>query len=366
MKPDPLAQATALLQREISDVGDVDAVPASRAEAVARIGAALAQRRTARRRRKIGMIAAAAVVLLAAGAFATRRTDAPRARAPVSEQARVATVASVGLTAIREGHEIASTPGERLGDGTELRTSPTSEANLEFESGSRLAVGTASRLHLVEQTRHKRFALDRGSVRAKVAKLAVDERFVVTTSDSEIEVRGTEFDVRVVEPDPTCGDGTPTRVDVREGVVVVRHDGKEDRVAAGEHWPRCASSEPAPSAIIAPSAPRTAPRPPAPSPPSASPATSASASRLSAQNDLFQDAMRRKRSGDLAGAVATLERLRTDYADGPLAENAEVERFRILSSFDRARGVSAAREYLRTRPRGFARAEAEAIVAGSP
>jgi hypothetical protein len=301
------------------------------------------------RRRRFAFVAAAAVVLLAAG-FAARDSERPTP-APVG-----ARVAESGAVVVRDGHEAPLAPGDRVVDGAELRTPPTGEANLDFERGSRLAVHASSRVRLVHQAQDKRFALEEGSLRAKVAKLAPDERFVVSTTDSEIEVRGTEFDVALVTPDPACGEGTPTRVDVREGVVVVRHRGAEHRVEAGDHWPRCAPSAPAPSSSIA--APRVAPIAPRASAPPPS--------RLAEQNDLFQEALRRKRSGDGAGALETLDRLRTDYGDGPLAENVEVERFRILAGIDRARAVTAARDYLRTRPRGFARAEAEALANSSP
>jgi hypothetical protein len=66
------------------------------------------------------------------------------------------------------------------------------------------------------------------------------------------------------------------------------------------------------------------------------------------------------------GALDVLDRLRTSYPGGPLEESADVERFRILSSGDRARGAAAARDYLRAHPRGFARAEAETLAASAP
>lgn len=378
MKQDPLAQVTGLLERAVADIGDVEVVPPERDEATARVRHALEQRRASQRRRKIAIVAAAAAVLLAMGAIAARRSPEPAAKAavPTSEQARVESTES-GLTAVQGGQEAAPASGQRLGDGTELRTAPTAEAHLEFDSGTRVAVGAASRVRLVEQTRHKRFALESGSLHAKVAKLGADERFVVATGDAEIEVRGTEFRVTVAEPTPDCGGGTTTRVDVREGVVVVRHHGAEERVAAGEHWPRCAKDDGPAAGAGAPTAPEASMRPtaasrPAPAAVPAAPNPNAkantnpdptSASRLAEQNDLFQEAMRRKRSGDARGALQLLERLHDGYADGPLAENAEVERFRILTRVDRARAASAAREYLRARPRGFARAEAEALVA---
>lgn len=361
MKPDLLARATSTLRDATADCGDVEAIPPARSEAIAGIAEALRRRRIAQRRRRFGFIAAAAVVALAAGFFAQRKPEQAAVPPPV-ERARVG-VSETGLVEVRDGRESALAPGDRVADGAELRTPAKGEANLDFEGGSHLAVGASSRVRLLEQAQHKRFALDEGRLHAKVAKLAPHERFVVTTSDSEIEVRGTEFEVSLVTPDPSCADATPTRVDVREGVVVVRHGGVEHRVEAGEHWPACATAAPPPSTSVAPPPWRSAPRTvaaPAPPPP-AEPAAIAS-SRLAEQNDLFQEALRRKRSGDAKGALEALDRLSAQYGDGPLAESAEVERFRVLASIDRARGAAAAREYLRKRPRGFARAEAESLA----
>ena len=81
------------------------------------------------------------------------------------------------------------------------------------------------------------FDLAGGSLKADVAKLAPDERFVVETADTEVEVRGTSFRVSVVPLDATCGDGTTTRVAVYEGMVAVRRNGREEIVSKGEEWP---------------------------------------------------------------------------------------------------------------------------------
>ena len=86
-------------------------------------------------------------------------------------------------------------------------------------------------MRLVEQSQRKRFSLEAGSLFAKVAKLTADERFVVATPDAEVEVRGTAFRVTIVPADRACEDGSPTRLEVTEGVVVVRHAGVEHRRA---------------------------------------------------------------------------------------------------------------------------------------
>jgi ferric-dicitrate binding protein FerR (iron transport regulator) len=393
MTPDPLDRATSMLKDVVADVGDVDALPAGRDAAVARLADALrARARLQRRKRAVYTVAIAAGLALvigggvgmarhagSSGSSGVASTGAPGER----DLGRVEDAR--GVTVLRDGHTEAIGGGARVAEGTELRTSPSSEARLDFDSGTRVTIGGSARVRLVEQSQRKRFALEAGSLFAKVAKLGADERFVVATPDAEVEVRGTAFRVSIVPPDRACQDGTPTRLDVVEGVVVIRHGGIEHRVAAGEHWPACgASGSVSASGSVVTSAGNGAgtsaaiPAIPAipvgalpPSAPAQQPAVSGlsapeASSRLAEQNDLFDDAMRLKRSGDTTGAVAKLDRLLALYPSGPLSESAAAERMRLLASTDRARAAVAAREYLRRHPRGFARAEAESIAASAP
>jgi ferric-dicitrate binding protein FerR (iron transport regulator) len=419
MTSDPLDRATSMLKDAVADVGDVDALPAGRDVAVARLADALRTRaRLQRRKRAIYTVAVAAgVALVAFGAIGVARHAGSVASAGAGTGAPGAPdLGRVedprGVTVVRDGHTEAIGGGARVAEGTELRTSPSSEARLDFDSGTRVIIGGSARVRLVEQSQRKRFSLEAGSLFAKVAKLGADERFVVATPDAEVEVRGTAFRVTIVPADRACEDGSPTRLDVAEGVVVVRHGGVEHRVAAGQHWPGCGTPASASASALAlgtagaakpspasgsaftatpsggvPVIPvgalpaSTAPAQPpststltaaargegpgslsAPSTPSAPEASS----RLAEQNDLFDDAMRLKRSGDPTGAVAKLDRLLSLYPSGPLSESASAERMRLLASTDRARAAVAARDYLRRHPRGFARAEAESIAASAP
>jgi hypothetical protein len=161
--------------------------------------------------------------------------------------------------------------------------------------------------------------------------------------------------VSVVPPDPSCGDGTTTRVVVYEGVVGVRQAGhKEDLVSAGQEWPKCtppvAANPPAPGAT-ANSAPR---------------APSVRASTLADLNDMFAVAEQAKRSGATLDAIADFDRLLAKYPQSPLSESATAERMRLLRNVDMSRAASAARQYLARYPHGFARTDAEAILADSP
>lgn len=380
MKSDPLDRMTGLLRGAIADAGDVEAMPSGRDAAVARIEAALRARAEGQRRRRLhGRLAAAAAVLLLVGGGAAVASRVTRPRAAASEEARL-TFPHGGVTVTQGGRSEEMAPGARVGLGAELRTAASAEAQLDFETGSRVKLAGSSRVRLVEQSAHKRFALEAGSLTAKVAKLGPGERFVVTTPDSEIEVRGTLFRVSLVAPEGSCGGGTPTRLEVDEGVVVVRNGGAEHRVVAGGRWPACASASSSAAGATGDqaSAIATVASPAALPAPNDTQGSAGHASRLAGhaapepgshlaeQNDLFDGALRAKRAGDAAGALAKLDRLRATYPSSPLAENAEVERFRVLAAIDRRRAAEAAREYLRHRPSGFARAEAEALAAATP
>jgi hypothetical protein len=356
---DPLERATRLLRDAVRDVGDVEALPPRRDEAIAALAGAIRERASARRRSRIFgslAIAAGVVAIAGGGVMAFRRGSSEVAKTDLGVLRDTS-----GVTVVREGHLQPLGTNERIAEGAELRTSSGSEARLEFDSGTQVTASGNARVKLVEQTKKKRFALEAGSIFARVAKLAPEDRFVVATPDAEIEVRGTAFRVSLVTPDRACGDGTPTRLDVAEGVVVVRHAGQETRVAAGESWPKCAKVEapaPATATAVAAAAPVT---------PTSSAAARAprAASHLGEQNDLFDQAMREKREGRTAASIATLEHLLATYPQGPLAENAAVERMRMLAGSNPARGAQAARDYLRRWPHGYARAEAESL-AGSP
>jgi len=192
-------------------------------------------------------------------------------------------------------------------------------ADLRLRSGTQLDLENGADLTVLGQAPTQVFSLAAGAAHARVAKLEANERFIVRTTDAEIEVRGTSFRIAFAAPDPLCGKGTITRVTVDEGVVVVRAFGEESEVKANETWPTCvetvapSSSEPSPSA--APSFRQPPPKP---------------VSDLAAQNDLFDRAMTAKRRGDRATATKLLDQLLTKYPASPLAEQARTEREKLL------------------------------------
>jgi outer membrane protein assembly factor BamD (BamD/ComL family) len=87
---------------------------------------------------------------------------------------------------------------------------------------------------------------------------------------------------------------------------------------------------------------------------------------LSQQNALFAVAVDARRRGDTSGAIAALEQLLSRYPSGPLDESARAERLRVLRAAGSTRTQGVARDYLARYPSGFARAEAEAVLAGAP
>lgn len=371
--------------------------------------------RKVRRARRLRMIAqwsaAAAVVVgtLATWRLAGEPTATPRLtgstgdpNTPTTSGAPVAiAIASGGGAIVAPGSSTPAVAGRALQAGSRLIVDPGAGATLSLSTGTHLEVEPGSQLTVVEDGRAQIFALNAGSLRADVAKLAPNERFMVRTIDTEIEVRGTSFVVDVVPSDASCGGGTTTRVTVYEGVVAVRADGSEDSVRAGEHWPRgCrkpaapvaslapvaskrqAKVDPAPMgnkrfAQVAPAAPVAQVAPAVPAsvsdvqsflvpPPlrTATPARTPS-SALAEENDLFAEGMLARRYGNLPLALDKMDRFLERFPSSHLAENAAAERMRLLRTIDPPKAGVAARNYLQRHPNGFARADAEGILAGT-
>jgi outer membrane protein assembly factor BamD (BamD/ComL family) len=77
---------------------------------------------------------------------------------------------------------------------------------------------------------------------------------------------------------------------------------------------------------------------------------------------LFAEGVALRRRGDVAGALRAYQDLIAEFPSSPLAENAMVERMRLLSTSERARAREEARRYLRRYPRGFALEEARRLT----
>ena len=239
------------------------------------------------------------------------------------------------------------TEGGRLAAGSRVETQSNGRAALAFASGTSAMLGESADLTVDGDEATQVLRLAAGSVDLHVAKVSLEHRFLVATPDAEVEVRGTKFRVSIGPADPSCSDDAETHIVVTEGVVVVRHGGTEKRVTAGEQWP----GDCIPPIEISAPATSTAPQ--------------STASTLGEQNDLFAEAIVAKRQGESQAALATFDRFLATYPASPLAQSAAVERMRLLRAVQSPRTASAARQYLARYPNGFARVEAEDILAGA-
>ena len=254
--------------------------------------------------------------------------------------------------------------------GDSVQSDTDSSAVLGFANGTRITLSSSANLHVDDLGSTRRFSLFRGSLQAHVAKLGQGERFVVSTPDSEVEVRGTVFTV-VVDGSPSrCRDGTNnSSVRVSEGAVWVRSGDKQVVLHPGESWAApcphsgtlnetatettehesVVASSPAATAVRSGAHRSTAARVtsvvvPTPSPkesplvpgaapaPSERPVQAASVSSLAEQNDLLSAAMAAERQGQHDLALRKLDDLIARYPGGPLSESARAERQRILSA----------------------------------
>jgi ferric-dicitrate binding protein FerR (iron transport regulator) len=336
--------------------------PAERAAATGAIERALADRARARRVRRwlTGIAAAAAAAAVVGGAvrWTTHRTQpvvtspAPQAPAPVSDVRVVGYSVAGSASVVSSGTPAPLDDRRALPAGSRIVTPAGSRAVLAFTSGTQVLLGEGGDMTIADEHDTQALRLEHGSLELHVAKLAAHQRFLVQTADAEVEVRGTAFRVFLVPPDRKCGSGTPTRVAVSEGTVVVRQGGQESRIEAGQQWPSGCTLT-ASAAHAAPVALRGV-------------AASAPASSLGEQNDLFGEAMSAKRRGEAGKAIDSFSHFLARYPASALAESATVERMRLLRQADPDKAVAEARQYLARYPRGFASAEAEEIVAGTP
>ncbi len=319
-----------------------------RAAHLALLTKTLRDERTRVWRRRSGVSLALAASLIAAfglRALLERPPSVATSTAPAPSRYEIRTESS-------GGH------GDAIHAGGHLRAGAPG-TTIVIATGTKLSLAADAALDVVEEGPTQIFALEAGAVHADVAKLRAGERFLIRTADVEVEVRGTSFRVERLRLALGCTPEIHTRVVVDEGVVVVRHGEVEARVSAGESWPPpCAMPAIAPAVPAAPApATRSAPVGPPGAP---------SSSTLAAANELFERAEAARKGGDPRGAVVLFDRLLVQYPSSPLVEHATVERMRALDATDRSRAVAASREYLARFPRGFARAEAEAILAIGP
>lgn len=334
-----------------------------------------------RRRRSLfagGALAAAAVLLLGVQVVRLRGHGATAARVLIH-------VSPSGQgAALQAGSQaLPLMPRAALQAGQRIETPVDGGAALQFSTGTSVTLAGSSAFRVDSQGAVEHFSLQRGELSAHVAKLTQGQRFIVTTPDADVEVRGTRFRLSVLEAAGACGGGTRTRLQVSEGIVEVRASGNVIAVKAGQSWPADCSLElhaktlvaadlPAGVSVSAASAqPASADSKPARASAAAVSGTgaigsnseAARASALAAPNDLFAEGVARRRQGDASGALRAYQELLTRFPRSALAENALVERMRLLVSLGDPAKASEAKRYLARYPRGFAVEEAKALVA---
>lgn len=299
-----------------------------------------------RRRRRVagiagvaaGMLGLAVVLALGLKRTASLPATVERQAAPATKQRFVAAGNALASVVAENGEVQPLLTGQEWHAGERLHSDALPIA-LTGPDGTTIEVGPRSELQLVRVDVERWFRLARGAVSAHVSKLKAGERFVVTTPDAEVEVRGTRFQVTVVPPDEACGQGVVTRVAVSEGVVVVRSSGHEVRVEAGHRWPLGC---PAPIASPVGAPPRRAPVSVKRAPEHVSSvrvesAETVSPSTLATENDLFSAALKAGRAGDTREAVQLLDVLLARFPESPLKQSAESARAKLNASIHPAR-----------------------------
>jgi ferric-dicitrate binding protein FerR (iron transport regulator) len=331
-------------------------------------------RARSRRRRWLGAgsaLAVAAALLLAAQATLLHGRSAS-ASAPV-----VINVSPSGEGAALQAGEVALPllPRAVLEAGQRIETPANGGAALQFSTGTSMKLAGSTAFKVDSQGAVEHFSLQRGELSANVAKLTVGQRFIVTTPDAEVEVRGTRFRLSVLGQGQACGAGTRTRLEVSEGVVEVRVPGNVIEVKAGQHWPSdCVSAEPLNDLGVNADRPATSRAPAfapkhgvAPAPAAAAPNGEAEralerTSALAAPNDLFAEGVAKRRQGDVSGALRAYQELLSRFPRSALAENALVERMRLLASTGNPAATAEAKRYLARYPAGFAFKEARQLA----
>ncbi|HET7539100.1 MAG TPA: FecR domain-containing protein [Polyangiaceae bacterium] len=333
------------------------------------------------RQRRLRLLALGSSLAAAAGVTfaATQLTHSWRAleAAQASRtQAGPATAIAINATPSGQGAALTGNGGEEplkehlsIASGQRIDTPADGGASLQLSTGTSMTLAGRTSFRVDSQGATQRFTLQKGELVAHVAKLGSSQRFIVDTPDAEVEVRGTRFRLRIIEHPETCGATTRTRLEVSEGVVEVRvAEQATVSVRAGETWP----ADCAPLAGTAASAPPV--QPPAQSSSAASnhaqlPRAATTTTRsepertsgLAAPNDLFALGVARARQGDTAAALRAYQDLMTRFPRSPLAENAQVERMRLLA--ESADGAAEAKRYLTRYPHGFATSEAKKLLA---
>lgn len=293
-------------------------VPALRAYA-AREHMRVRRRRTMRRASffMTAVGGAAAVMIMASGSV--RRLRAPaRTGATISvldgtlwlEEGTARRALSAGEASGVVGADELEAPSERL---ARVRLADT--GTLTLDPSSRVGTVLAAANAPESAPTFEALKLMHGRAHLQVHKLHGGQRFHVLTPDADVQVRGTEFDVELVD---SHGAASGTCVRVEEGLVAVVSGGQTHLVAPGQTW-GCGEA-PRASAAAAPLAP---PGVSLPTPARRVAQTHVmSPSDLRLQNQLFQQALEAERGGRYGTAAGLYRRLLARAPNGPLSAQA--------------------------------------------
>jgi len=276
-----------------------------------------ARRRRVVRRASLFMTAvggAAAAVMLAAGPWGRLR---PSSRAGATIAVLDGTLwldEGADRRALRAGEasgvdakDQLEAPAERL-----ARVQMADTATLTLDPSSLVGTVVAAASAPEAAPTFEAVKLVRGHAHLQVRKLHGGQRFHVLTPDADVQVRGTEFDVELVDSHAGARSGTCVRVE--EGLVAVVAAGATHLVSAGQTWgcPDVQAAAPVPAAAVIAL--------PTPERHVATPRTSASDLRL--QNTLFQTALEAERGGHYGEAARLYRRVLARAPHGPLAAQA--------------------------------------------
>jgi ferric-dicitrate binding protein FerR (iron transport regulator) len=308
--------------------------------------------------------------------FGARRLLRPPQVPPIGEVAQVISVSGES-TLLRVGSSPSAVFAKQRVDAMdELRSTSGARAELALTGAgkARVDISEDTRVRLNQRLAGPDAAsedwleLTQGLVTLQVAKLPPGLGLSVQTPDARVTVHGTRFSVRVSSRTPS---GTVTFVAVTEGRVEVDSRGQVVFLGPGDHWSSQISapeSEAAPSSLLDPhaNAPEGAARPVTTSlarPPTSARAARVSESTLAEENRLYAQALTHAGAGELSLALADLATLIERYPGSPLAQNARVDRFRLLQQSGKGSAAAQeARRYLSEYPNGFARSEARRLA----
>ena len=279
------------------------------------------RRRRAMRRASFFVTAvggAAAAMIIASGSV--RRLRSPvRTGATISvldgtlwlDEGTARRALSAGEASGVVGSDELEAPSERL---ARVRLADT--GTLTLDPASRVGTVLAAANAPESAPTFEALKLMHGRAHLQVRKLHGGQRFHVLTPDADVQVRGTEFDVELVDSHGGAASGTCVRVE--EGLVAVVSGGQTHLVAPGQTWgcgeaPRASSAAAplAPPGDALPMAARRVAQPHVTSP-----------SDLRLQNELFQQALEAERDGRSGVAAALYRRLLARAPNGPLSAQA--------------------------------------------